>query len=171
MPLGMEVGLDPDHIVQDGDPAPPKRGVHSPTPRGGHSPRPIFGPCLLWPNGWMDQDATWYEHMPRPRRHCVRWRSSSPPPQKNRGHSLPQFSAHVCCGQTWVSEWVSSFLTAHQHILGYLVPNGCMDQDATWYGGRPRPKRLCVHPSPKRGHTPNFRPMFTVAKRLDGSTW
>ena len=22
----------------------------------------------------------------------------------------------------WVSEWVSSFLTAHQHILGYLVP-------------------------------------------------
>ena len=22
---------------------------------------PLFGPCLLWPNGWMDQDATWYE--------------------------------------------------------------------------------------------------------------
>jgi len=20
---------------------------------------PIFGPRLLWPNGWMDQDATW----------------------------------------------------------------------------------------------------------------
>ena len=19
-----------------------------------------FGPCLLWPNGWMDQDVTWY---------------------------------------------------------------------------------------------------------------
>jgi len=21
---------------------------------------PIFGPCLLWTNGWLDQDATWY---------------------------------------------------------------------------------------------------------------
>jgi len=22
----------------------------------------------LWPNGWMDQDATWYWGRPRPRR-------------------------------------------------------------------------------------------------------
>ena len=29
---------------------------------------------ILWPNGWMDQDATWYRGRPRPRRHCVRWR-------------------------------------------------------------------------------------------------
>ena len=21
---------------------------------------PAFGPCLLWPSGWMNQDATWY---------------------------------------------------------------------------------------------------------------
>jgi len=47
MPLGMEVGLGPCHIVLDGDPLPQ-----------GHIPAPIFGPCLLWPNGWMDQDAT-----------------------------------------------------------------------------------------------------------------
>ena len=37
-----------------------------------------------------------------------------------------------------------------------LRSNGCIDQDATWYGGRPRLKRLCVRwgprsPSPKRG--------------------
>ena len=25
-----------------------------------------------------------------------------------------------------------------------LRPNGCMDHDATWYGGRPRPRRHCV---------------------------
>jgi len=50
MKLGMEVGLGPGHIVLDGDPAPP--------PSKGHSPQ-CFGPCLLWPNGWMDQDATW----------------------------------------------------------------------------------------------------------------
>ena len=37
-----------------------------------------------------------------------------------------------------------------------LRPNGCIDQDVTWYGARPRPRRLCVRwgcrsPSPKRG--------------------
>jgi len=38
MPLGMEVGLGLDHIVLE--------------------PPPVFDRCLLWPNGWMDQDAT-----------------------------------------------------------------------------------------------------------------
>ena len=51
MPLATEVGLGPGHIVLDGDPAP--------FPKGGQSPPPIFGPFLLWPNGWMHQDATW----------------------------------------------------------------------------------------------------------------
>jgi len=56
--------------------------------------------------------------------------------------------------------------------LYQLRPNGCMDQDATWHGGRPRTRRLCVRwehrPSPKRGHSPlpNFRPISIVAKRL-----
>jgi len=57
MPLGKEVGLGPGHIVLDGDPAPP------PQKGGTAQPHPIFGPCLLWPNGWMDQDATWYGHI------------------------------------------------------------------------------------------------------------
>ena len=48
MKLGMEVGLGPGDIMLDGDSAPQK----------GPSPT-IFGPCLLWPSGWMDQDATW----------------------------------------------------------------------------------------------------------------
>jgi len=30
MPLSMEVGLGPDHIVLDADPAPPQKGEHSP---------------------------------------------------------------------------------------------------------------------------------------------
>ena len=30
-----------------------------------------------------------------------------------------------------------------------LWPNSCMDQDATWYGGRPRPRRLCVRWGPR----------------------
>jgi len=38
---------------------------------------PIFGPCLSWPNGWMDEDAAWYgsRHCLRP--HCTRWGPSS----------------------------------------------------------------------------------------------
>ena len=63
MPLGMEVDLGPGHIVLDGDPAP--------LPRKGAQP-PIFGSCLLWPNGWMNQGATWYDGRPRPWQHCVR---------------------------------------------------------------------------------------------------
>jgi len=40
-----------------------------------------------------------------------------------------------------------------------LRPNGCMDQDVTWYGAKPRPRRLCVRwgprfPSPKWGGAP-----------------
>jgi len=39
---------------------------------------------VLWPNGWMDQDATWYGGRPRPRPHCVRWGPSWP---HANGHS------------------------------------------------------------------------------------
>ena len=37
----------------------------APLPKKGAEP-PIFGLCLLWPNGWMDQDVTWYGGRPRP---------------------------------------------------------------------------------------------------------
>jgi len=58
MLLGRELGLSPSDIVLDVDPAPRR-------PKGGRNP-PVFGSCLLWPNGWMDQDATWYRGRPRP---------------------------------------------------------------------------------------------------------
>ena len=55
-----------------------------------------------------------------------------------------------------------------------LWPNGCTDQDATWYGGWPRPRPHCARwgpssPPQKGGRAPNFRPMFLMAKQLDGS--
>ena len=56
MLLGIEVGLAPGDIVLDGDPAPPKRGTAA---------LPHFS-AVLWPNGWVDQDPTWYEGRPRP---------------------------------------------------------------------------------------------------------
>ena len=65
MALGMEVGLGPVHIVLDRDTAPLRKK--------GAEPSPIFGPSLLWPNGWMHQDATWYGGRSAPTGICVRW--------------------------------------------------------------------------------------------------
>jgi len=54
---------------------------------------------MLWPNRWMDQDATWYRgrSRARPRPHVL---DGDPPP---KGHN-PQFLAHVCCSQSagWI---------------------------------------------------------------------
>jgi len=77
MPLGTEVDVSPGDIVLDWNPALSQKG---------HSP-PIFGPCLLWPNGWMDQDATWYGGRSRHRPHCVRWGQAPP----ERGIAAPSF--------------------------------------------------------------------------------
>jgi len=134
MKLGTEVGLSPDDIVLDVDPAPPPQkvgavplpnfqpmsivakrlyqdgtwrgcgpwcshvvldGDPATLPKKGPEP-PIFGPFLLWPNGWIHQDATCCGGRPPPRRLCV-GRASSP--FTKRG-GAPQFSAHVYCGQT-----------------------------------------------------------------------
>jgi len=47
MSLGMEVGVGPGDFVLNGTQLPiPKKGAEHPFP--------IFGPCPLWPNGWMD---------------------------------------------------------------------------------------------------------------------
>ena len=83
MPLGVEVGLGPGHIVLDGDPA---KGAQP----------PVFGPCLLWPNGWMDEDAPLGTEVDLDPDHIVRWGPSSP---RERGTADHLFSAHVYCGQ------------------------------------------------------------------------
>jgi len=65
IPRGIEIGLGSCHIALDGDPASPSKTAQHPSP--------IFGPRLLWPNGWMYQVVTWYGSRPWPRPHCVRW--------------------------------------------------------------------------------------------------
>jgi len=177
--LGMEVGLGPVHIVLYGDTAP--------LPKNGAEP-PIFGPSLSGPNGWMHRNATWYGGRPQPRRLCVRW-GPSPIPQK--GWSPIQFSAHVYCGET--AAWIKMPLGTEVGLglrdivfdvdpatprkranpphpifgLCLLWPNGWMDEDAAWYGGRPRPRPHCTRRGPssrKRGTAaPFFRLMSIVA--------
>ena len=214
-------------------------GTQPPPKKGGRTPQ-VFGPFLLWPNGWMQQDGTWYGGRPQPRRLCVRWGPRTPPPKKGgrapnfpptsivtkrlhgsrchwyegrprptrsptlldgdpappllKGHS-PQFSAKVRCGQK--AGWTNMSLgveasaqatlcsmgtqlppekMAHPPIFGpcLLWPNGWMDEDATWYGSRPRPRPHCIRrgdgcpSSPRKRHSsppPSryFRSMSIVA--------
>ena len=102
-------------------------GTQLPSPKWGTPP--IFGPFLLWPNGCMDQDATWYGGRPQPRRPCVRWGPSSP---------YPKGAQPLIFGQC------------------PLWPNGWMDEDATWYGTRSRSRPHCDSRGPsspqRKGH-------------------
>jgi len=97
-------------------------GTQPPSPKRGRSPSTIFGPCLLRPNGCMDQDATWYKGRPWPRRHCVTWGPSSALPKKGAEPPL-QFSAHVYCGQT--AGWIKVALGVEVGIgPGHFVLDG-----------------------------------------------
>ena len=89
---------------------------------------------VLWPNGWIDQDATWYGGRPRHRPHCVR-RGPSSPPQKKR--------------------------VAQPRIFGscLLWPNGWMDQEATLYEVGLSPGDIVLDGTqvPQKGHSsPHF---------------
>ena len=66
----------------------------------------------------------------------------------------PQFSAHICCGQ--MDAWIK-------------VPFGMEEEldpgDFVLDGDPAAPPEKWAEP------LPNFRPIFIVAKRLDGSRW
>jgi len=68
-----KLGLGPGDFVLDGDPTPP-------SPKGAEPPK-FSAHC-------MDQDVTWYEARPRPRRLCVRWGPRSP---LQKGAEPPNF--------------------------------------------------------------------------------
>jgi len=87
MPFGTQVCLDLGNIVLDGDPAPPSRKVAQP---------PIFGPRLLWPNGWMDQVPLGTEVGLGPGDIVLDGDSAS---LHGNGHSSPHSSANVYRGQ------------------------------------------------------------------------
>jgi len=105
------------HLLRNIGLARPRRycvsGRRSRPPPKGAKPT-IFGPCLLWPNGWMDQDATWYGGRPRPWLHCDRWG-----PSPSQRHTAPQFSAHVSCDK--MAGWIEMPLGTN---VGHIVLDG-----------------------------------------------
>jgi len=176
MALGMEVGLGPGHIVRDGDPAPLlKQGQSS----------PIFDPCLLWPNGWMDQDATWYGGKPRPgdivldrdpvhpkRSTAPNFRPMSVVAKHAAGWIKMPHRMEVGLGPgNFVLDGDPPFppqkgAVPPPTIFGpcLLWPNGRIDQDGTWHGGGPRSRPHCARwgpssPPHKKGQSsPIFDP-------------
>jgi len=140
------------HMVWPGRPWPRPHYVRwglTPPPKG-HRSIPTFQPmCRLWPNCYMDQDATWYGGRPRSRLHCVRRGSSSPSPK-----------------------WGQSSLFGPCLLWSKFKRLESMDQDATWYGGMGLGTGyIALDGDPataKRGTSPNFRPMSVVAKQLHG---
>ena len=144
MPLSTEVGFSTGDIVLDGESAPPKKGhslhfsVHvycvqtagwikmplgtkigfgpghnvlngDPSPQRWHSPH--FRPMSIVSKRLDGSRCHLVWGRPRPRAHCVRWGPRSTLPKK--GAEPPS------------SPILGPFL---------LWPNGCMHQDATWYG-------------------------------------
>jgi len=131
--------------------------------------------------------------------HIVLDRDPAPP----KGHS-PQLSAHICCSQ--MAAWIKMPL-GMDVCLGpgdfvvdgdpappsprrgrsppnfrymFIVANGWMDQDGTWHGCRPQPRRLCVRwglgtqlPLPKKEAEPppQFSALVYCGQTLDGSRW
>jgi len=64
---------------------------------------PIFGPCLLWTNGWMDQDDIWHVGGPWSTPHCARWGPSSPSRKRGRSPNFRPMS--IVAKRLYVSEY------------------------------------------------------------------
>ena len=98
-----------------------------------------------------------------PHRRCVRRR-------RRRQSITHSFWATVCkTVRPMLSDRCLSCLSVYD--VGVLWPNGWLDQYATWYGGRPRPRPHCVRRGPSSPHVrehsspTHFLPVSIVAKR------
>jgi len=140
MSLATEVGLGPGDFVL--------HGTRSPSPKGGGVPQ-IFGPCLLRPNGWMDEASTWHMESGLSPGDFVL--DGDPVPFTQKGaEPPPQFSAHYYCDQTAACIKIPLGME-----LGLGPGDFVLDGD---------PALL------PKGHSPtNFRPIFVAAKWLHGS--
>jgi len=155
MPLGMEVGLSPEDFVFDRDAAPsPKRGRSPPFSAHVYCGQtaawikmPLGTEVVLGPDDIvLDGDPATPE------------KTAEPPPQISAhsyygqmagcikmplgmelGLSLKEF---VFDGNPAPSPKTGRSPQVSAHVFR---SDGCMDQDATWCGGRPRPRRqtLC----------------------------
>ena len=143
--------MDQDATLYGGKPWPRRRcvrwGRSSPRLKGAQPP--VFGSCLLWPNGWMDQDGTWHGGIGLGPVHIMLDGDRAPLPKRGQSHP-PQFSAHLSSGQT--AGWIKMALGLELGLgPGHIVL--CGPSSLLQTGCR----------------APNFRSMSIVAKRLYAS--
>jgi len=159
-------------------------------PPKGHHSLLMIGPYLLWLNGCIYHNTTWYEGRPRPRRHCIRWRPNSPP--RNKGIARhPTFGPCLLWPNVWMDQdatWYAEvnlgpgdvvldgipapypLKGAQPQVFGpcLLWPNAWMDQDATWCGSRPRLGHIVLDGDPapplRKGHS---SPLFSALVYCD----
>jgi len=137
MPLGTKAGLGPGDFVLDGDPAALLKKGAEPPPQFS-----IVAKCL--------DGSRWHfgREIGLSPGHIVR--DPAPLPKKG-AERPPQFSAHVHYGQTAVC--IGAIRIPLGKEVGLSLGDIVLDGDPA--------------PSPLKGHSPNFRPMSVVAKRLD----
>ena len=118
MSVGREVSFKPSNML-DGD-------VPSFTsPKRGRAPnfRPMF---LLRPNGWMDQDATWYGSRPPPMPCCVRRGRSFPFPSAKGAQQPPLFSSYLL--------WSRLHISATAELLYIISDHSCKEPEVVASG-------------------------------------
>jgi len=172
MPISTDVDLGPGNIVLDGDQA-------TPPPRKGHS-SPLFSPHVYCGHGCPSQQlmSSFWATVSKTVRPMLSVRCLSVCPVclsvtlvycgQTVGRIKMKLGMQVGLGPGHIvldGDPATPNLKGHSPppIFGpYLLrPNGCMDQGVTWYGGRPRPRRLCVRWGPRsplsqRGTDPQF---------------
>jgi len=94
---------------------------------------------VLWPDGWIKIVKMPLGMEVGVNTGLIVLDGDLAPPKGNS----PQFSAHVCCGRT--AGWIKMPLGIE---VGLGPGDIVLDQDATWYGGRPRPRPHCVRCGP-----------------------
>jgi len=172
--------IDPSDIVLDGDPAcPPPKRSRAPPQYSAHA-------YCRQTAGWIKMKLGTQVGL-SPGYIVLDGDPGHPLPNGHR----PQFSTHICCRQ--MARWIKMplgrkiGLNPSEIVLDgdpaplpkkkseppisahvYCGQNGCMDQDATCYGGRLRPRPHCVRCGPSsmhpQGHSPpNFGPCLIVS--------
>ena len=136
MKLSMEVSLGPDHIVLDGNPAPP--------PQTGHGPEFSVHVCCGQTARWIKIPLGMEVELDPGN---IVLDEDPAPPKKGARHPLQLWPMY--CGQT-------AALTKMPLDMEVGLGPGHIVLD-----GNPPPTQA--------GHSPNFRPMSVVAKRVDGA--
>ena len=137
-----------------------------------HTSNPIFGPRILWRNGWMDEDATWYGSRSRPRPHCVRQGPSSP---AKGAQQSPLFGPCLLWPQSPISATakllVKNLKTKRRKWRNLLWVHKYKVDKLWTYAWKMGVKQHCLTPTELIPLTPCFRGLWVAVAMGGPSLW